>query len=395
MDGPQSTDLVSPYNPSPAGNAFMLAAFAALVPVSLYTGFRYRTLLYTSIMVTGLLVEVVGHAAAAFLQFDPANRSLFCLFMIGTLWGATLIGSVNYLVLPRVMVIYGKNFSLVSHPAYFSISFLVLDIFALVFQSAGVTLASHSHTADEAAQGTRMLIGGLSIQVTSLVLFLAVYWFFRLKLSRRRYDLDLKFSSIFSSSRFSAWLLCMQISAVLLSIRAVIRVAAFSGGLSSDVAGSRLVTFTLDDSIVLLACTILVLAPAGRAFGNSWEKTSPFSSPEGSLDLPLRHQQRSRRRLKNMSISKPFTSATAFQPLNGGPPHLRHGTGPPPLTSPREAPVYVRPAYDLSPPPVVPLQNSQSLNQMYKEAGERRSGSWPLAPAPDSSRLVRPDTIWG
>jgi len=149
MQSTTQADGLSPYHPAPAGNAFMLAAFAALAPVSIYTGFRYKTPLYTSLTVVGLLAEIVGHSGAAVLQFDQASRSLFCLFMIGTLWGATLLGSVNYLTLPRVMVIYGKDFSLVSRPIYFSICFVVLDIFALVFQSAGIALASGSTTAEE------------------------------------------------------------------------------------------------------------------------------------------------------------------------------------------------------------------------------------------------------
>lgn len=132
----------SSLQPAPVSNAFMLAAFAALIPANLFTGIRYKTPFYAVLVIIGLLVEVLGHVSAMLLQANEASHALFCVFVMGTLWGATLIGSANYLALPRVMVIYGREFSLVARPVYCTAFLLSVDVLALVFQSVGVAFAS-------------------------------------------------------------------------------------------------------------------------------------------------------------------------------------------------------------------------------------------------------------
>lgn len=137
------------YQPALAGNAFMIAAFAALVPVNLYAGARYKTPLYAALMVSGLLLEILGHVGAVLLRTDTTSHGFFSLYMMGTLFGPTLLGSANYLVLPRVMVLYSEGFSLISRPICFSIAFAAIDIFTLAFQSTGVAFASGTGSADE------------------------------------------------------------------------------------------------------------------------------------------------------------------------------------------------------------------------------------------------------
>ena len=143
------TTNFSQYQPALAGNAFMTAAFAALVPVNLYTGVRYKTPLYAALMVSGLLLEILGHVGVVLLRTDTTSHGFFSLYMMGTLFGPTLLGSANYLALPRVMVLYGEGFSLISRPIYFSIAFAIIDILTLAFQSTGVAFASSDGSTDE------------------------------------------------------------------------------------------------------------------------------------------------------------------------------------------------------------------------------------------------------
>jgi hypothetical protein len=133
----------------PAGNAFLLAAFAALTLPVLYSGLRYGTLAHSLLLLVALLLEVVGHAGKALLAGNPANHAYSAVYLMGTHWGAVLTGSAANLVLPHVFVIYGQDFQLVSDPAYINIFFFVLDVFMLVFQSVGIGLASAATTASK------------------------------------------------------------------------------------------------------------------------------------------------------------------------------------------------------------------------------------------------------
>ncbi|KAK3682150.1 RTA1 like protein-domain-containing protein [Podospora appendiculata] len=389
------------YQAEPAGNAFMLAAFAVLIPVNLYTGIRYKTPLYVSLIILGLIAEVVGHAGKILMRDDGASEVYFSIYMMGTQWGPTFISAAIYLVLPHVMVIYGQQFSLMSRPVYCNVFFLVFDIFTLAFQSVGVGFAANGKGVAERSQGVSLLLTGLALQAGSLVSFLAIYRYFRTRLSHRRYVFDTKYQIVFLSSRFNVFLLSIQISALLLMFRAVVRIAAFSGGLATVLAQSQIVSFLLDDTPVLLASIILTALPAGRVFDFAWAETSPFTLPSSRRSptgLPLR-QPRSIRERHRRVISQPFPSATsAFLPPSPRP--YRPAGAPPALpslvTSPSQAPVYQRPPYDVSPAQAVPFLAPEKTPPMLSFSPiEQRKKPWQQIGSPDASELVKPDTLWG
>jgi hypothetical protein len=145
----------------------MLAAFAALIPPVLYAGFRYKTLLHASLLLAALLVEVVGHVGKIFLVANPTSHAYSAVYLLGTHWGAVLVGSAMNLVLPHVLVIYGQEFRLVSDPVYLSTLFLILDIFMLAFQSVGIGFAATANTALEvwSVPGNPVCLRALTISV--------------------------------------------------------------------------------------------------------------------------------------------------------------------------------------------------------------------------------------
>lgn len=384
------------YQTSPAGNAFMLAAFAALIPINMFTGVRYKTPLYAVLTTLGLLLEVVGHAGKILLRSNPASESHFLLYMIGTLWGPTFISAAVYLVLPHVMVIYGEQFSLIPEPIYCNILFVALDIFTLAFQSIGIALSATSDTELERTQGLNILLTGLALQLTSLALFLSGYWYFRLKLSHRRFIFDPTFSMVYLSSYFKKFLLCIQVASVLLLVRAAIRLAAFTGGLASGLVQSQVVSLVLDDTLVLVAAIILCMAPVGRAFGSSWAETAPFTLAGDESDLPLRNWRPSTtggQQNRKRAISQPFpASPMTAQPSPRSYHSIYPPPPPPPLASPQDKRVYQRAPYEITPVQVVPYVPSDAGSPPL-------SGSMP-ADTPrktprEAQKLVDPDALWG
>jgi len=138
-----------PYGAAPAGNAFILAAFAALIPPVVYAGLRYRILVHTLFLSAAVAVEIVGHVGKILLVSNPTSHVYSVVYLLGTHWGAVLLGSAVNLVLPHVLVLYGKEFRVVSDPVYMNIFFFILDIFTLAFQSVGIGFAATANTATE------------------------------------------------------------------------------------------------------------------------------------------------------------------------------------------------------------------------------------------------------
>ncbi|KAK3305375.1 RTA1 like protein-domain-containing protein [Chaetomium strumarium] len=413
-----------PYGAAPAGNAVVLAAVVALLlPVS-YAGLRYKTHLHSALLVAALLVEVGGHVGRIFLTADPASHASSAVYLMGTHWGAVLVGSAANLVLPHVMVLYGEEFQLVSDPVYLSFFFFVLDIFMLAFQSVGIGFASTANTATEVAQGVGILLAGLAIQAISLLTFLGTYRYFRYRLAHRRYILDERFSLVYTSRRFKNFMICVQVAAWLLMVRTAVRIAIFASGLTSAFARSQVAAFLLDDALVLVALLIFTVCPAGRAFGvAAWAATSPIASSSSSDrpdDLPLRRRRHRRNRsypINKRIISLPYPSPSSTSPrfspgsasraagmTPGLPAHPSpQGVPPPPvppLMSPRNYPVHQRVPHDASPTHAVPFlaaQDSPGLDSTMwatapVEHGRKRK-MWGGS-GPEGNQLVDSDALW-
>jgi hypothetical protein len=121
----------------------MMAAFGILVPITLCTGLRYRTALFSVTMMSGLVVEVMGYTGRLLLRNNMADRRAFILFLMGTVTGTTFLSAAVYIVLPHILRIYGRNIGAVSQPAYVGLLFLGFDIFALAFQAVGCAFTAY------------------------------------------------------------------------------------------------------------------------------------------------------------------------------------------------------------------------------------------------------------
>lgn len=96
-----------PYSPSTPGNAFLLSAFAVLVPASLFLGYRFPALGFTLSLVTALCLEVLGFAGRLLLAEDGKSETFFALFLLGSALGETALAAGLLLALTHVLGVYG------------------------------------------------------------------------------------------------------------------------------------------------------------------------------------------------------------------------------------------------------------------------------------------------
>lgn len=127
------------------GTAFMLAAFAALVPINLWVGARNRTAVYSLSMSIGLLLEVMGNTGKILIRNDLASKSYFVLSLLGTAAGPTLITAAIYTILPHILAIYGSDLSTPLEPIWLSYFFFAFDGFTVAFQVVGCVFAAEGY----------------------------------------------------------------------------------------------------------------------------------------------------------------------------------------------------------------------------------------------------------
>lgn len=220
--------------PSLAGAAILLAAFAALVPFTIWQGIRWRTTTYTLTLVLGLLLEVVGYAGRLLLRANLASKAYFLVFLLGTTVAPVFITLAVYSVLPHLLALYGDDVSIVPRPVWMNYFFAGLASFTVFFHVLGCAFAAEGYNQLEVSemgyqripkagiltslsffsarkkmqQGVNVLVAGLGLQAASIMLFFGAYVWFLSRLSSLREFLDPRFSDIYLSTKFKSSLLC-------------------------------------------------------------------------------------------------------------------------------------------------------------------------------------------
>lgn len=141
------------HEPSLAGNAIFLVLFAALVPVAFGLGLKYRSPFFATAITTGLALEAVGYIGRVLLHSDTADRNFFVLFLVGTVLGPTFVCVAVFLVMPRIVAIYGDNFRS-WRPIWYRFLFYVVTTVVVMLELAGGIIAVMRDGTDDVSWAT-------------------------------------------------------------------------------------------------------------------------------------------------------------------------------------------------------------------------------------------------
>jgi hypothetical protein len=110
----------------------------------------------------------------------PQTRYLICLTI-----GPAFLSASIYLCLSRIVHIYSASTSRI-RPKYYTYVFISCDLVSLILQGAGGGIAATAASGDQSQinLGTNIMIGGLSFQVFSLLLFMILCVDFALRIRK-------------------------------------------------------------------------------------------------------------------------------------------------------------------------------------------------------------------
>lgn len=130
------------YDPSVAANAVLLAAFCLVLPVVLFTGVRYRTPIFSAVLTTGVLLEILGFVGRVLMKDGRDNQTYFTLSLLGTLLGPAFISLSVFLVLPHTLTVYGESLSPL-RPVIAAFLLYSLVVLAIILQVVGLVFAAY------------------------------------------------------------------------------------------------------------------------------------------------------------------------------------------------------------------------------------------------------------
>ncbi|KAI2623814.1 hypothetical protein GGS21DRAFT_334852 [Xylaria nigripes] len=257
--------------PTLVGNTILLALFAVLIPIALALGIRYRGSVFTTAIVTGLALEVVGYIGRVLLHSDPHGGRYFAVFLAGTTLGPTCICGAMFLVVPRIVAVYGEEFYS-WRPTWFLIVLSTLTAISFVLELTGSVVVTVRDASPAVTTGSQIIAVGLAIQLIALTIFVFHATLFAIALRTRQNISDAEFAPGSSSRLFRLFLAAFTIATILVVLRTSYRIVQIAEGFESSIAQSETLFLILDGAVMLLATILLLLCFPPRVLGTSWTK---------------------------------------------------------------------------------------------------------------------------
>lgn len=399
----------------------VLAAFAALIPVTLVLGYRHKTPAFAFLLTTGLLLQVVGFSARVILRDNVADKTHFALFLAGTTLGSSFVAAAIFTVLPHAISVYGTK-ACGTKPKHVAIASAALVLVIVILEVAGAILIPFQ----TGAASTFVLVAALFAQTAALLLFIGTHIWMSICLSGEHANLDLKFAPVYQSARFRRFLFVLQTAALLLLGHSIYRAVELTGGIAGPIFQHEVAFMVANGAVPLMACILLAVFSPGAAFGKAWGLTSARARGKRNGRQPspiILYDRPSPRKVEGDSKQTTPTSAghmpledstmattvtvypatqTTAQPSPSASVHKntpsnwrelrrmsaqarKEGLPSASYYSPKSSPTF-----DLSSQSPEPSPTYQGLQQQLSRSGSRRSSKMAQTP----SHLVHNDNLW-
>ena len=263
------------YPPNLAASVAYLTIFVLFLLSQFGIGLWYRTWGFFVGMVCGLILEVIGYTGRLLVRQNPFNISIFLVYFIPLGLGPAFMTASIYLILARIVVVYGPQYSYF-RPGTYTIVFVSIDITSLIIQAVGGSLSA-SATNDAARQkGVDALITGLSFQAASLAGFITMAALFARKVRKgRKEDRTAEFSQLRDTRKFKLFVGAVAVAAVTIFIRCVYRVIELAQGFSGTIANSETPFLILEGPLIMSAMLAVTVFHPGIVFrGGYWKKAN-------------------------------------------------------------------------------------------------------------------------
>ncbi|GAP89516.1 putative rta1 domain protein [Rosellinia necatrix] len=261
--------------PTLTGNVVLLVLFAILIPVALVLGTRYRSPGFASAIATGLGLEVAGYIGRLLLHNNPNRTVDFVIFVVGTTLGPTCICGAMFLVVPRIVAVYGEEYRS-WRPVWYPIVLCILTLMSLVLELAGSLVLIVHDIPTTVDTGARVLVIGLVVQLIALAIFVFHTVLFAIALRTRQHGLDPGFAPIYTSRLFKIFLASFSLTTILVVLRTAYRTVQIAEGFRSYIARAETPFFILDGAAMLIAAILLLACFPAKALGRAWSEPSVY-----------------------------------------------------------------------------------------------------------------------
>ncbi|KAF2273213.1 RTA1-domain-containing protein [Westerdykella ornata] len=293
MAGGESIWLYSPSFP-----LSIVVAILYLVPTLVLAWqiiVKYRSWFFLCVLI-GSAVEVVGYAVRAVSTKKQSDIPSYAVSSTLIIIAPVFVAAGNYLLIGRLIraVLPPTRHRIFFIPARFiTKAFVLFDILTFLIQASGSAIASSGNwEGDQAATGTNVLIGGLSLQVATFAWFLSIvtrFWWF----TRR----EVKDGAPVGWARV---LQAIWVSSLLILVRSIYRVIEFALGINGYPFTHEWTFYVFEALPMLPAISVFCIVHPAKYLGSRGGLDKPISQEEGLIELDDgERRRRSRRNHRN------------------------------------------------------------------------------------------------
>ncbi|KAJ9617560.1 hypothetical protein H2204_013691 [Knufia peltigerae] len=202
----------------------LIALYGVCCIVQIGLGWRYKTWGFMTAMLLGCIDEILGYVGRIMMYKNPWNHDAFIMQIVLITIGPVFFSAAIYVILYQIITYISPKHSRFN-PRLFYYIFIPCDIISLILQAIGGAMSSTSNGSSN--NGVNIALAGLSFQVATLVVFVAltVDYFIRSRKVWRSTRLPLK---------FKVFLTFLTLATVLILIRCCYRVYELNEGYSRD-----------------------------------------------------------------------------------------------------------------------------------------------------------------
>ncbi|KAK8104083.1 RTA1 like protein-domain-containing protein [Apiospora kogelbergensis] len=234
-----------------------------------------RALSFTLAMCLGLICEVLGYAGRIMSWENQWDEDGFLVQIICLTIGPAFLAAGIYFCLQRIVCIFGPENSRLK-PKQYPMIFIPCDGISLMLQAVGGALASiASHTGDDKAPGSNIMMTGLGFQVTTIAVFMALTADFALRTHRRVQEVgdgaalnqNPAVVKIRNSFKFRACLVALAVATLAILWRSTFRVVELSGGWTGELMAEQGLYYGMEGTMISVACLALNIFHPAVCFG--------------------------------------------------------------------------------------------------------------------------------
>lgn len=243
------SESIYTYRPSFGANVAFLALFATSGVFHLFQGVVWRKTAFAIAIIIGCIAEVIGYVGRVISYGDPFDQNGFLIQVCCLTIAPAFFSASKYFTSGDLVTGISPETSRI-RPATYAYIFIPCDIVSLNLQGTGGSLASvKSQSGEDPLVGTNVMVAGLSFQVLTSLLFmaLAVECAFRVrKFPKELRDEGFTQTILPNTPKFTIFVFAFSLAIICTFTRCVYRVIELSEGWEVQLIRDQLTFIVLE-----------------------------------------------------------------------------------------------------------------------------------------------------